>query len=816
MGGSVNGIRAWLSELRRRGVFHVTGLYAVGAWAVVQIVDAISGPFPLPETALRLIWFAALLGFPVALVFGWRYDITKSGIVRTHRRLSHGEDMPIRQSDYGVIGGLALVMAGIAAMTTVGVLDAIEDARLRAALGPEFVEVQENSIAVLPFAVCDGDESDRALAEGLATEVINQLASQHLMRVIARTSAFTIASFDLPFLEMGQRLGVTHLLTGTLCRQWGELTVSVELLDEKGFVIWSETWRQDAESPGQALLTLAPLVVEGVAAALGHKVTVARSVRVQPRAYEHFVIGGKFLEAGNNERAKAEFEKAIEIQPDYTNAIYGVSLAVGRILRSQGQDQAALEARRPYIERALATARQDIESGAGGFEAELRLGEMLHSLGRNALFAAWRREKELGEAGVETLEAEAMAQIVEAEMHLRRAVVLNPSSMEAYWWLMANLGRQGRLAERREVVQRALEIEPFDIGFSRVAAGHLAAEGRYQEAIEVLERFERLPEVPIAAYWGQLEIMNLDSRFADQYEKLVVILRHNPELLADTFLQAYLWWMPAKLVYLGMHEEAAYWFDRLQDLPLPEDRVPDLFPEDWFREFTGWVAGEYLIATGRPVEGLVFYSNGATDSELIKNDPWKAQWHAWAFAMAGEYERAIGLSEALRHADLASFLKGPQAFGNLDLADLYFEVGQEEAAVRELEETAELMRESMESGVRLAWQYWQLARASAVVGRDSEALDLLEKHVDYGGWGAVRLVEPPPAGPTRLWSIWRRFDQEPRFLAIIDEARAMRDSQVQRIRALNERNDIDALLEPLFAKAREQAAERVASAGESG
>ena len=72
--------RSLFSEIRSRGVIHIAGLYVVGAWVIVQVADIVSqGPMPMPPEAIRLIWAALFLGFPIALLFGWRYDITREG-----------------------------------------------------------------------------------------------------------------------------------------------------------------------------------------------------------------------------------------------------------------------------------------------------------------------------------------------------------------------------------------------------------------------------------------------------------------------------------------------------------------------------------------------------------------------------------------------------------------------------------------------------------------------------------------------------------------------------------------------------------------
>jgi hypothetical protein len=91
--------RDWWSEIRRRGVVHVAGLYIVTAWVIVQVADIVAqGPYPMPPEALRLIWLALIFIFPVVLVFGWRYDITRHGVVRTDPRVGAKEDLPLARA----------------------------------------------------------------------------------------------------------------------------------------------------------------------------------------------------------------------------------------------------------------------------------------------------------------------------------------------------------------------------------------------------------------------------------------------------------------------------------------------------------------------------------------------------------------------------------------------------------------------------------------------------------------------------------------------------------------------------------------------
>ena len=116
----------WWSEIKRRGVVHVAGLYGVTAWLIVQMADVISqGPFPMPSAALRLIWIALVLIFPIALIFGWRYDITRQGIVRTDPHKGDRTDHPLNRTDRVFVAGLSLLIVVILLGALVGVKDAI-------------------------------------------------------------------------------------------------------------------------------------------------------------------------------------------------------------------------------------------------------------------------------------------------------------------------------------------------------------------------------------------------------------------------------------------------------------------------------------------------------------------------------------------------------------------------------------------------------------------------------------------------------------------------------------------------------------------
>ena len=123
MTDSPNKKRRWWHEIRQRGVIHVAGLYVVAAWLVVQLADMLAdGPLPMPPEALRAIWVALIFIFPVVLIFGWRYDITRDGIVVTVPRDGQKEERPLRREDFSIIGGLSMIIASILGFMTLQVV----------------------------------------------------------------------------------------------------------------------------------------------------------------------------------------------------------------------------------------------------------------------------------------------------------------------------------------------------------------------------------------------------------------------------------------------------------------------------------------------------------------------------------------------------------------------------------------------------------------------------------------------------------------------------------------------------------------------
>lgn len=139
-------IREFLKEARRRRVFRVAALYIVGAWVVLQAADLAFPGLNIPESAIRYVWIGAIVGFPIALGFSWRYDVVGGRIVRTKDSGSEA-DLPLQRADYLILSILVVVVAAM----TVGLVTEISGTQEPVAIQRFAGFIKPNSIAVLPF-----------------------------------------------------------------------------------------------------------------------------------------------------------------------------------------------------------------------------------------------------------------------------------------------------------------------------------------------------------------------------------------------------------------------------------------------------------------------------------------------------------------------------------------------------------------------------------------------------------------------------------------------------------------------------------------
>ncbi len=197
--------RRFFTELKRRKVYRVAAGYAVLAWLLIQIATQVFPFFEIPTWAVRMIIVALVLGFPVALLLSWAFDLTPGGVVRT-------EDLEPTRS-------------------------------LPPLVRPE---PPEKSIAVLPFENFSDDQQNAYFADGIQDDILSSLAKLADLKVISRTSVRQYRTGTRNLREIGEALGVAYVMEGTVRREANRVRINAQLIDARTDLhVWSDTYDRE-------------------------------------------------------------------------------------------------------------------------------------------------------------------------------------------------------------------------------------------------------------------------------------------------------------------------------------------------------------------------------------------------------------------------------------------------------------------------------------------------------------------------------------------------------------------------------------------
>jgi len=235
-------------EARRRKVFRTAALYVLGSWAALQVADVLFPGFGIPETAIQALVWTAALGFPVALIFGWLFDIGQGGIRRTPppSAAETAEPRPLGSRDYALLGAFLV----IAAVLVFRAVQEVRQVPVEAASQVAATSVKEdsrlpNSIAVLPFTNISSDPDNEYFCDGISEEILNEISMVRPLNVIGRTSSFAFKGSSLGIDKISATLGVRYVLQGSVRKAEQRLRISAQLLDERGRQIWAQTFDRE-------------------------------------------------------------------------------------------------------------------------------------------------------------------------------------------------------------------------------------------------------------------------------------------------------------------------------------------------------------------------------------------------------------------------------------------------------------------------------------------------------------------------------------------------------------------------------------------
>jgi adenylate cyclase len=436
------------AELKRRNVFRVAAAYLVVGWLGLQLTDILLNIVGAPEWVGKVIIALLLLGFVPTVAAAWVFEVGPEGVRRDDGTTSRDEGPQARRLDIITLGAVMLLLVIMAwqylSPAFVGAPAAVapaepetmfyapespEEGRRaeRAELAPE---VNPHSIAVLPFANLSPDPENEYFADGIAEEVLNILARVEGLRVASRTSAFSMRGTAMDVPEIAARLGVAHVLEGSVRRQGARVRISAQLIEaQSDQQLWSDTYDRELED----IFAIQEQIAQAIADALSDTLGM-RQVRVQAptddlEAYELFLRGRQLfaLRGPGVITARTLLEQAVARDAEFA-AAWAVLAAVHYVVPSYidvdpaESDAGAAEA----VERALALDPEE--------PTALSVKGRLAGAGGDHITAHWL---------------------------LRQAVALDPNDANAWLWLGLSQIEAGHLGAARDSIERARALDPL-------------------------------------------------------------------------------------------------------------------------------------------------------------------------------------------------------------------------------------------------------------------------------------------------------------------------------------------------------------------
>jgi TolB-like protein len=465
---------SFFSELKRRNVYKVAAAYILAGWALAQGMAQLLPVFDVPNWLIRLIVLLIIIGFPVALVFAWIFQLTPEGLKRT--------GPVVRASDSGRRSRTWIYVVVISAAISVslffvGRYSAENALRAASSAGPEATKgVPQKSIAVLPFGNLSRDPDNEYFAAGIQDEIITRLAQLTDLKVISCTSTQRYKGTQSNLRQIANELGVTNILEGSVQRANDEVHVNVQLLNAlTDSHLWADTFDRKLTDVFSVESDIAKTIAETLQAKLsGHEVAALAARPTENNAAHDLYLKGRFFW---NKRTSADMKTALEYfkqaaaaDPNYAVAYAGMADCYLLLPLYGGGDPAEL------YPQATAMAQKAIS-------LDPNLGEPHASLGLvHALF-----------------DFDFPASVREFE----EAIRLNPNYATAHHWFGDSvLPCLGEFDRANAEEKRALELDPLSIVYNVDLGTVEWITGRYKEAIAQFRKALEMDARNYTAHFG--------------------------------------------------------------------------------------------------------------------------------------------------------------------------------------------------------------------------------------------------------------------------------------------------------------------------
>ena len=431
-------MNSFLAELRRRSVLRVAAAYGLAAWIIIEAGSVLLPTFGADESTFQVYVIIVLVGFLVALVCAWIFEITPDGV-----KLEKDVDRTVAVSgktkqafNYAIIGLLIVALAISITFNVTGVRGGIQTAE-------EQHRAMRHSIAVLPFASLSSDPDNVLFVDGMHDDLLTKLAGIRSLKVISRTSVLAYRSTSKNLRQIGRELGVDTLLEGTVQRVGDNVRINVQLIDAATDEhLWAQTY--DRQLTMQNIFSIQSEISEAISGALQTTLMPRAQVRIESiptqdiRAYSLYVSGRDNLYLRRLEtlqEARRQFEQAIELDPGYAEAY--AALAESYLLL--------------FINHNVVSREEAYELAQANLDEAFRLNpDLADAYATEGLLKTniWRRDR----VGPENVDAAAAFEY---------AIYLNPNHAQAYMWFASLRDDEGRYEDSIALYHRSMQLDPL-------------------------------------------------------------------------------------------------------------------------------------------------------------------------------------------------------------------------------------------------------------------------------------------------------------------------------------------------------------------
>ena len=484
---------SFIEELKRRNVFRIAVAYLVSAWVALQLADIVLESIEAPNWVIQAVMLAIGLGFPLALVFAWAFEMTPEGIkkekdVDRSQSITHQTGQKLNR---GIIVALSIAVVLLLFDRFVP-MGSREQPAVEPAARPAAAE-QAKSIAVLPFVNMSSDTEQEYFSDGISEEILNSLARVKELKVAGRTSSFAFKGQNQDLRQIGETLGVDHILEGSVRKSGTKVRITAQLIQvDDGFHLWSDTYDREMDDIFAIQDEISTAILTELKAHLlvGEQITVT-TARADSEAYDLYLLAKQrmYERTGPTIQSAAELlDRAIAIDDTYAPAYAqrGITTLLlsegsgtyGEIPHEQAQSQGKL-----YLDKALDLDPELAEAWAG-----------------------------LGLYYIGGLTADSWQQAIEP---LQKALALNPGLINASNWLNNAYQALGKPAKAREVVMNMIERDPLYRPGVRNAINSFNVFGQPELAMAHLDRIRPLIPNDSVIYSSEAAVLRWQGRFSE-------------------------------------------------------------------------------------------------------------------------------------------------------------------------------------------------------------------------------------------------------------------------------------------------------------